>query len=142
MDFFNFCKNLFYEIIVMNQNFFSLQPNVTSIQGLIQSSLIQCVFNIPIDGTVNNFLSNVNVTNFKLSNKFNVFLDILKGSTSGEFVFNTLQVVIGYVDNAERNTFHKKICNTNTVRSKCLRHWKSGIVVYLYPICNITVRFC
>ncbi|XP_067254667.1 putative ferric-chelate reductase 1 [Chanodichthys erythropterus] len=58
-------------------------PNVTNIQGLIQSSLMQCVFNVPIDETITNFLSNVNITNVKISNKLNVFLDILKGSTSG-----------------------------------------------------------
>lgn len=45
-------------------------------------------------------------------------------------IFHTVQVVMGYVVNAERNIFHKKICNTNTVGSKCLKTLKkSGIKI-------------
>ncbi|XP_056114632.1 putative ferric-chelate reductase 1 [Rhinichthys klamathensis goyatoka] len=61
-------------------------PNVNNIQGLIQSSLIQCVFTIPIDGNVTSFLSGGNGTNFNISNIANsqilMFLDILKGSNN------------------------------------------------------------
>lgn len=74
----------------------------------MQSSLIQCVFTIPIDVNVVAFLSSVNGTHFNISDIANsqilMFLDILKDSNNGEFV--TLQVVIGYVANAESNTFH------------------------------------
>lgn len=73
----------------MDQYLFFFQPNVNNIQGSIQPSLIQCVFSIPIDTNTLNFLSNVNATNVNISNiansQLNVFLDMLQGSTNGEF---------------------------------------------------------
>ncbi|KAG1940130.1 putative ferric-chelate reductase 1 isoform X1 [Pimephales promelas] len=59
-------------------------PDVTNIQGSIQSSLIQCVFTIPNNANFTSFLSRVNGTNFTISNsKSLMFIDIWKGSTNG-----------------------------------------------------------
>ncbi|XP_067248762.1 putative ferric-chelate reductase 1 [Chanodichthys erythropterus] len=61
--------------------------NVINIQGSIQSSLIRCVFSIPIYENITSFLSYVNGSNFTTSNIANsyipVFLDIWKGSANG-----------------------------------------------------------
>lgn len=117
-------------ILIYDSLSFFFQPNVNNIQGSIQSSLIQCVFSIPIEDKILNFLRYVNGSNLNVSNIANsyipIFLDILKGSTNGEFdhISNTLQVVIGYVVNAERNIFHTKICNTITVGSTYLKTLK------------------
>ncbi|XP_077064285.1 uncharacterized protein LOC143716052 [Siphateles boraxobius] len=61
--------------------------NINNTQGSIQSSLIQCVFTIPIDANVISFLSSVNSSHFNISDiansKILVFLDILEQSNNG-----------------------------------------------------------
>ncbi|KAK7147816.1 hypothetical protein R3I94_010368 [Phoxinus phoxinus] len=81
-------SGLFFRITTFYNNMWTTNiHNATNIQGLIQSSLIQCVFTLPIDETVTTFLSSGNGTHFNISNIANsqifMFLDIWKGSTNG-----------------------------------------------------------
>ncbi|KAK7157313.1 hypothetical protein R3I93_008711 [Phoxinus phoxinus] len=82
-------SRLFFQTKTLYNNTLEITniPNVTNIQGLIQSSLIQCVFTIHIDETVTFFLSSGNGTHFNTSDIANsqilMFLDIWKGSTNG-----------------------------------------------------------
>ncbi len=72
-----------------NNILFLFQPIVNNIQGSIQPGKIQCFFSFPFNANTINFLSNINVTKVNISNiansQLNVFLDILLGSTNGEF---------------------------------------------------------
>ncbi|XP_051553335.1 putative ferric-chelate reductase 1 [Myxocyprinus asiaticus] len=84
----------FFRTAVLTNNTLVItnSPNVSNIQGSIQQTLIQCVFNIPIDFNISNTIGalatlGIKTKAFSFSNRanttINTFIEIFQGSTNG-----------------------------------------------------------